>query len=190
MIRVVAGSAGGRRLVVPTGSSTRPTSDRVREAMFSTLTTLLGGWDDASVLDLYAGSGALGIEALSRGAHRCVFVENDRRAVDAIERNLAGTGLDGGSVVRSDVARVVAELAEAPFDLVLLDPPYSLAAPDLVAVLSSLAGNRWLALDAVLAVERSSREPAPSWPSGTSLLRERRYGETRLWYLRGSDDSS
>jgi 16S rRNA (guanine966-N2)-methyltransferase len=188
--RVVAGSAGGRRLLVPTGSSTRPTSDRVREAMFSTLTTLLGTWDDARVLDLYAGSGALGIEALSRGADRCVFVENDRRAVVTIERNLAGTGLTGGSVVRAEVARFVAEPAETPFDLVLLDPPYALPAPDLVAALSSLVGNGWLAGDAVLAVERSSREPAPPWPSAMSLLRERRYGETGLWYLRGSDDSS
>lgn len=190
MTRVVAGSAGGRRLQAPPGSTTRPTSQRVREGMFSTLTTLLGGWDDVAVLDLYAGSGALGLEALSRGASRCVFVDNDRRALGALEGNLASTGLPGAAVTRGDVSTVVSARAETAFDLVLLDPPYALAAHDLVAVLGRLVDNGWLARDAILVVERATRESQPTWPPGLVLVRERRYGDTRLWYLLASHDSS
>lgn len=184
MTRVVAGTAGGRRLAIPPGSATRPTSERVREAMFSTLTTLLGGWKDVAVLDLYAGSGALGLEALSRGAARCTFVESDRRAIAVLEANVASTGLGAAIVTRLDVRSAVSARARTPVDLVLLDPPYALAQHDLLDVLTRLVVNGWLADDAVVVVERPTREPPPVWPAGLVLDRERRYGDTRLWYLR------
>lgn len=190
MTRLVAGAAGGRRLAVPPGSATRPTSQRVREAMFSTLTTLLGGWDDVAALDLYAGSGALGLEALSRGASSCLFVDNDSRAVAALEANIASTGLDAARVRRADVAGLVSARAQQPFDLVLCDPPYAMASHDLLAVLSHLVGNGWLACEAVVVVERATRDPQPPWPPGLVLARDRRYGDTHLWYLLASDDSS
>ncbi len=190
MTRLVAGIAGGRRLVVPDGVTTRPTSERVREAMFSTLTTLLGTWRGVVVVDLYSGSGALGLEALSRGAQRCLFVERDRRALGVLERNIASTGLPGATVRSGDVASVLASSPPEPADLVLLDPPYSLPADGLVAVLEQVCAQRWLAKEGVVVVERASREAEPGWPSGLNQVRERRYGETRLWYLRRSDDRS
>lgn len=190
MTRVVAGSAGGRRLVTPRGQATRPTSERVREAMFSTLTGMLGAWHGVTVLDLYAGSGALGLEALSRGAARCVLVDNDRQAVAALKANVDATGLAGAVVTRADVPTLVSSPADARFDLVLLDPPYDLAVGDLLGVLSDLVRNRWLARHAVVVVERSTRDAPPVWPAGLAEDRERRYGDTRLWYLLGSDDSS
>ena len=190
MTRVVAGRAGGRRLVVPAGATTRPTSERVREAMFSALTSMLGGWKGVRVIDLYAGSGALGLEALSRGAERCLFVESDRRAVAALHRNVAATGLAEATVRSADVASVVSSRPETAAHLVLLDPPYALPADDLGDVLDRLVVNGWLAADAVVVVERSAREVPPQWPEGLVSERERRYGETRLWYLRRSDDSS
>jgi len=188
--RLVSGVAGGRRLVVPEGATTRPTSERVREAMFSTLTTMLGGWRGVWALDLYAGSGALGLEALSRGAQGCLFVERDRRALAALERNIASTGLAGAAVRRGDVASVLSSPPAGPVDLVMLDPPYSLPADALVAVLARLCTQGWSTQDGVVVVERPSREHQPDWPTGLHLVRERRYGETRLWYLRRSDDLS
>ena len=120
-MRVVAGTFKGRRLVAPRGTRTRPTADRVREALFS----MLGDVGGARVLDLYAGSGALGIEALSRGADSAVFVESDARAIAAIERNLASIGVEA-TVWRRDVLRFLAR-ADGPFDLVFCDPPYDSA---------------------------------------------------------------
>lgn len=190
MTRLVAGSAGGRRLVVPAGTATRPTSERVREAMFSALTSMLGDWDGVAVLDLYAGSGALGLEALSRGAQRCLFVDSDRRAIAALQRNVASTGLAGATVRAGDVASVVSSPPESCAHLALLDPPYARPADEVIGVLASLVANGWLAPDAVVVVERSAREAPPHWPQGLTSERERRYGETRLWYLRRSDDSS
>jgi 16S rRNA (guanine966-N2)-methyltransferase len=189
MTRVVAGVAGGRRLVVPDGEVTRPTSDRVREAMFSTLTSLLGSLDGLMVLDLYAGSGALGLEALSRGAAHCTFVEHDRRALAALRRNVASTGLDEVEILATDVGRALRDRsmggASGQVDLVLADPPYALSADALVAVLRALLERGWLAGDAVLVVERPARETPPMWPDDLAVLSHRRYGETVLWYLRG-----
>jgi 16S rRNA (guanine966-N2)-methyltransferase len=168
-LRVVAGTFKGRRLVAPRGTRTRPTADRVREALFS----MLGDVGGARVLDLYAGSGALGIEALSRGADSAVFVESDARAIAAIERNLASIGVEA-TVWRRDVLRFLAR-ADGPFDLVFCDPPYDSA--------SRLAGplaERLPALtaeDARIVTESDKRNPLQlPFP----LLVERAYGDTRI----------
>jgi 16S rRNA (guanine966-N2)-methyltransferase len=168
-VRVVAGAFKGRRLSAPRGARTRPTADRVREALFS----MLGDVDGARVLDLYAGSGALGIEALSRGAATAVFVERDPAAVAAIERNLTAVGVEA-VVVRQDVLRYLAG-AEGPFELVFCDPPYDSA--------SRLAGplaERLPALtpdDARIVTESDKRHPLElPFP----LLTERAYGDTRI----------
>lgn len=181
MTRVIAGRLGGRRLTTPKGSGTRPTSDRVREALFSrlqSLTDLTG----AAVLDLYAGSGALGIEAASRGAERLLLVETHRSAAALIGRNLAQLGLGGiGTVVADKVERVLRRgPGGPPYDLVLLDPPYPLEEPALAGVLADLVEHGWLSRQAVVVVERSSRSPEPAWPSGLAAIETRRYGETAL----------
>lgn len=175
MTRVIAGEARGRRLRVPDGVGTRPTSDRAREGLFSTLLSL-GGIEGADVLDLYAGSGALGLEALSRGARTATLVEDDPAALAALRSNVETVGLPGAEVV---AARVEHHLAGAPraYDIVLLDPPYEV---DVDPVLTALLP--WLSADAVLAVERRTRGPAPTWPEGVQAVRSRKYGEATLWY--------
>ena len=178
MTRVVAGTAGGRTLRVP-ATGTRPTSDRVREALFSRLEHL-GVVRDARVLDLYAGSGALGIEAASRGATAVTLVDSARAAVDACRRNVATLGLVAVDVVAQRAERYVAVPAAAPWDLVLVDPPYDLAEDDLARVLAGLAGA--LAEDAVVVVERSSRAPEPTWPDALERTDRRAYGETVVWF--------
>jgi 16S rRNA (guanine966-N2)-methyltransferase len=190
--RVIAGAARGRRLAVPP-AGTRPTSDRVREALFSAVESTLGSWAAAAVADLFAGSGAVGLEALSRGAARAVLVERDRRALDVIRRNVATVSLPGALVVADDVSRTV--LAPPPggaLDLVFLDPPYDLDEHAVTAVLRALAEHGWLLEGGLVVVERSARGTAGPWPTGYEPERERRYGETvlrsALWY--GRDRSS
>ena len=185
MTRIIGGTAGGRRIETPRGEGTRPTSDRVREALFSTLEAHFGVLDGVGVLDLYAGSGAIALEAASRGASYVLAVEVDRATAKVIERNAAALG----SVVRT-VARPVARFLERPdprpVDLVFLDPPYPLAEADLAHDLSLLVEHGWLADDALVVVERGSRSPAPTWPAGLTPLPGKRsmkkYGETRLWF--------
>jgi len=179
MTRVIAGLAKGRRLKVPTGRATRPTADRAREGLFSTLLSLLE-IDGARVLDLYAGSGALGLEALSRGAGSVTFVENDPDAVAVLRANAALLDLPGTSVVAEPVERCLAGTATAAYDLALLDPPYEL---EVVPALVQL--RPWLADDAVVAVERRTRGPELAWPAGYAPVRSRRYGEATLWYAVG-----
>ncbi len=178
MTRIIAGTVGGRSLKVPPGSGTRPTSDRVREALFSALEAR-DAVRGAAVLDLYAGSGALGLEAASRGASRVVLVESDRRASAIATANARSLGL------RAEVAgrTVQAHLSGAAtaFDLVLVDPPYAVTEEDLGAVLAAL-GDGWLAAGAVVVVERSSRSPEPAWPAGLERTGHKRYGETALWW--------
>lgn len=184
MTRIVAGVAGGRTLQVPP-KGTRPTSDRVREALFSRLEHL-GAIGDARVLDLYAGSGALGLEAASRGAAHVTLVESARLAADVCRRNIAAVGLGGRVVVAAErVERFVARPTAAGWDLVLLDPPYDVPDADLAVVLAGLPGA--LSPDAVVVVERSTRSPEPTWPPGLELLDDRTYGETRMWFARPAD---
>ncbi len=172
MTRIVAGTHRGRALAVPPGETTRPTSDRAREGLFSSLQSLVE-LDGAAVLDLYAGSGALGLEALSRGAGRATLVESDPRAVAALHRNAAALALPA-EVVAADVSAFLAGPAE-PYEVVLLDPPYEL---DVDPVLSALVP--WAA--DVVVVERRTRGAAPTWPAGLEPVRSRRYGEATLWY--------
>ncbi|GAA2729116.1 16S rRNA (guanine(966)-N(2))-methyltransferase RsmD [Cellulomonas aerilata] len=174
----MAGTAGGRTLRVPP-RGTRPTSDRVREALFSRLEHL-GAVDGARVLDLYAGSGALGIEAASRGATAVTLVDSARAATDVCRRNVADLGLSGIDVVTQRAERYVRSAPPAPWDLVLVDPPYDLTDDDLAAVLSPLAAA--LAGHAVVVVERSSRSPEPAWPAGLERTDRRAYGETVVWF--------
>ncbi len=183
MTRVIGGLAGGRRLVTPPGPGTRPTSDRVREALFSRLEHrgLLAG---ARVLDLYAGSGALGLEAASRGAELVLLVESHRAAAKAISANIATVGRPGVRLVADTVERA---LALGPpggirMDLVLLDPPYDIPETGLSGVLAALVRHGWLAPAAFVVVERSTRSPQPGWPEGLELSGEKRYGETAVWF--------
>lgn len=178
MTRIVAGTAGGRRLRVPP-SGTRPTSDRVREALFSALAARLD-FDGVRVLDLYAGSGAFALEALSRGAAAALLVESDRRAAAVIRGNIADLGLPGADLRVGAVAAVLATPPPRPFHLVFADPPYELGTDAVEADLRALAAQRWLAPDAVTVVERSVRSPEIDWPAAYSAEKPRRYGETRL----------
>ncbi|WP_258904418.1 16S rRNA (guanine(966)-N(2))-methyltransferase RsmD [Actinokineospora sp. UTMC 2448] len=178
MTRIVAGVAGGRRLAVPP-KGTRPTADRVREALFSALEAALD-LDGARVLDLYAGSGALGFEALSRGAALATLVESDRTAVKVLRDNAAALGLPGADVRPGKVATVLAEPPPAPYDLVFADPPYALGQAELAAVLTALVGNGWAADGATVVIERDRRSGEPAWPPGFESTRTRAYGDTEL----------
>lgn len=177
MTRIVAGVAGGRPLVVPP-QGTRPTTDRVREAVFNVLAARLD-FDGLRVLDLYAGSGALGLEALSRGAESVLFVESNGRAADVITRNIATVGLPGATVRRGSVAKVLAG-AGTPMDLVFADPPYEVGSEEIESALELLSHHGWLAEDAVVVVERSAMSPSLAWPAGWEAWPERRYGDTRI----------
>jgi 16S rRNA (guanine966-N2)-methyltransferase len=176
--RIIAGTAGGRRIETPKGPDTRPTSDRVREALFGALQAR-DVLDGAVVLDLYAGSGALGLEAASRGAASVVLVDAARSAVAVARRNVDALGLPGVRVVQSPVLRFLAG-PPAPADLVLLDPPYALDEADLAEVLAALDPDH-LASEAVVVVERAGRSPEPRWPPGWFPDGVRRYGDTALW---------
>ena len=179
MTRIVAGTVGGRVLQVPR-AGTRPTSERVREALFSRLEHL-DVVDGASVLDLYAGSGALGIEAASRGAAHVMLVESARDAADVCRRNVTTLGLAGTvQVVAEKAERFAARAAVAPWDLVLIDPPYDLPEDDLAGVLAGIGSA--LSDHGVVVVERASRTPEPTWPTTLVRLDRRAYGDTVMWF--------
>lgn len=182
MTRIVAGTHRGRRLTVPAGESVRPTSDRAREGLFSSLQSLLD-LPGARVLELFAGSGALGLEARSRGAGPVTLVERDPAALAAIRAN--ATLLDEPvDIVGADVDTFLAR-APLPSDLVLLDPPYALGVD---GVLARLPG--WVRPGGVVVLERPSRAPQPVWPERLVALRSRRYGEATLHYARLEQASS
>ncbi|WP_125610844.1 16S rRNA (guanine(966)-N(2))-methyltransferase RsmD [Specibacter cremeus] len=190
MSRIVAGAAGGTPLVSVPGDGTRPTTDRVKEALFSRLESL-DMLADARVLDLYAGSGSLGVEAASRGAKSVELVEFDARAAAVCQRNASlvnrAVGSKVVSVQRSRVETFLGRVLDAGvdrWDLVFMDPPYPLGEDGLASVLSLLASN--LSPYAVVVVERSTRSPEPAWPSGLERFAEKKYGETRLWFAEPS----
>lgn len=185
MTRIVAGTAGGRTLAVP-GAGTRPTSDRVREALFSRLDHA-DAVDGAVVWDLYAGSGALGLEAASRGAREVVLVEASSAAAKVCRRNVTAVGLPGVRVVTQRVATFL-QHTSGPVDLVLCDPPYDVAEAELAAALVAVVVA--LAPGAVVVVERSVRTPEPTWPGGVRRTDERRYGDTVLWFAERSDQGA
>jgi 16S rRNA (guanine966-N2)-methyltransferase len=188
MTRVIAGAAGGRRLSVPPGTGTRPTSDRAREGLFSTWQSLLGGpLDGERVLDLYAGSGAVGLEALSRGAGHALLVEADARAARVVRENVRNLGLPGAEVRAGKAEHIIrTEPPAEPYDLVFLDPPYAVMDRDLREILLTLRTERWLAADALVTVERSTRGGEFHWPDGFEAIRSRRYGEGTFWYGRAA----
>jgi 16S rRNA (guanine966-N2)-methyltransferase len=191
MTRIIAGAHGGRRLSAPPGSQTRPTSDRVREALFSSLDSMTD-LDGARFVDLYAGSGAVGLEALSRGATFALLVESDAKAARVIRDNIVA--LRAGAAARLVTGKVAAVLATepegGPFDVVFADPPYALADAELTELQQLLVANGWLAPDAVVVLERSTRAVPRgedlSWVDGITSERSKRYGETTLWYGRRS----
>ena len=180
-VRIIAGAHRGRRLVTPAGEHVRPTKDIVREAGFSALDArnLLV---DAHVLDLYSGSGAFGIEALSRGATRAVLVERDRHALAAIRQNIDKLGIGGEArVVNADVVRFVGgpPPVDAPFDVVFADPPYETSDDGVTALVAALGRPGWVADDAAVVIERPARNPVappPGWQIGWS----RGFGDTLL----------
>ena len=176
-MRVIAGRAKGRRLQAPKGGETRPFTDRAKEALFSMLGDRV---EKATVLDLYAGSGSLGIEALSRGAQVVVFVEKSRRARRAIDANLRACGFEG-VIVSGNVEDYLAS-DEGSYELVFVDPPYRLSLALVSEVLVAAAGR--LADGGTMMLHRRAGEEAPAPPPGTELLDERRYGDTQL-YLYG-----
>ena len=191
MTRIIAGAHGGRRLAAPAGAQTRPTADRVREAYFSALGTMTD-LDGARFADLYAGSGAVGLEALSRGAAYALLVEADARASRAIRDNIVTLRVGNAArLVTGKVTQVIAGPPEGgPFDAVFADPPYAVGDEEVAEVQQALVEHGWLADGAVVTFERSSRtavrgEPL-SWVDGLTEERSRRYGETTLWYGRRS----
>ncbi len=184
MTRIIGGDAGGRRLRTPTGDATRPTSDRVREALFSSIEAWAGSLQGLRFLDLYAGSGAVGLEAWSRGAVAVTLVESDRRTADLVRSNARDLGADVAvDVVTGTVAAFLRHPSagdDHAYDVVFCDPPYPLDSDAVAADLAALVP--WLAADALVVVERSARSPEPVWPDGLARERTKRYGETVLWY--------
>ena len=194
MTRIISGHAGGRRLQTPKGGQTRPTSDRVREALFSAMEARAGSLQGLRFLDLYAGSGAIGLEAWSRGAAAVTLVESDRRTADLIRANARSIGCEVAEVQARSVTAVLADPPRAPYDLVFSDPPYPLDDVTVADDLALLAAQGWLAEDALVVVERSRRSPEPGWPRGLEPLpgkrRLKKYGETHLWLAESSDPAS
>jgi len=189
MSRIIAGSRGGRRIVMPPGAKTRPTTDRVREALFSAIAAWAGTADvpadealgGLAFADLYAGSGAVGLEAASRGADPVLLVEGNKRTAQLTQRNVADLRLP--AQVRSvRVEPLVVQPAPAPFDVVFLDPPYDVASSVVGEVLAALAEHGWLAVDALVVVERSRRSPEFAWPAVVGETWTRSYGETVLHF--------
>ena len=189
MSRVIAGSRGGRRLQTPPGDATRPTTDRVREALFSALASWAGAaagppaeaLAGLAVLDLYAGSGALGLEAASRGAAPVVLVESDARTAGVARRNVAALELPA-TVRAAAVETLVRGTADRAYDVVFADPPYALASDRLDAVVVDLLAHGWLAPAALVVLERSTRTEPPRWPEKVVDTWSRTYGETVLHF--------
>lgn len=178
-MRIIAGEWRGRPLIAPAGSNTRPTADRAREGLFSMLASRLGSLEGLQVADLFAGSGALGLEALSRGAAHCLFVDNDRAAVEAIKRNLVKLNASARGDVRAQSVERAA-LPSAPCDLVMLDPPYSLGLAE--SALERLCTGGWLAAGAIVSVETSGPELAPPGCLQTEAVRK--FGKAHIHLLR------
>ena len=177
-MRIISGQYRGRKLAAPKGDATRPTADRTREALFSMLTSRLGSFDDLAVLDLFSGSGALGLEALSRGAASCLFVEQDRAALDALKANIAALGAKNAEV-RSGSVLALGQ-ARTAYDLILLDPPYGSGAG--AVALDKLNRQGWIAPSAWIALETANTEAANA--PGFIIESERTIGKGRLTLLR------
>lgn len=191
MSRIIAGSHRGRRISMPATDKTRPTTDRVREALFSAITSWVGtsarppeeSLAGLSFCDLFAGSGAVGLEAASRGAAPVLLVEADKRTAGTTSGNVATLGLRA-RVLAMKVEPLTRQPAESAFDVVFADPPYDLAAEAVESVLVALLEQGWVAADGLVVVERSRRSPDLRWPPGFEDTWSRRYGETVLFFGR------
>ena len=190
-MRIIAGLAKGRNLISPSGA-TRPTSDRAREALFSTLESEFSSINDLTVLDLYCGSGAVGAEALSRGAAVVYAVDNDEKATSVTRQNFALleniSGIGTTSVITSSVGKFLDKTSELKFDVVFLDPPYDLPNNEIEKTLSSLVKNGFLKSSAVVAIERDSKSKRLNWPLGLKELKERKYGAATIFYAEPANE--
>ena len=181
MTRIIGGDFRGRSIKVP-DAETRPTSSRVREAIFSSVEHAVSGLDDLRVLDLFSGSGAFGIESISRGAAEAVLIEKDLRAADTLHTNVANFGIKNARVVIADAFSEVAQKSgRGTFDVVFIDPPYVFEDQDVNLLISNLVANDWLNDYALIVVERGSRSQV-QWPESVEELRKRVYGDTSIWY--------
>lgn len=184
-MRIIAGVGKGRNLTSPTGA-VRPTSDRAREALFSTLESEFGSINDLHFLDLYSGSGAVSTEALSRGAAFVQAVDKDEKASSVARSNhqllSEISGIGSSSVITMSVSRFLERPPASAFDVVFLDPPYDMSENDVTENLAALLKNGFLKANSVIAMERDSKRPAPKWPIGIRPLKERRYGAATIYY--------
>jgi len=178
-VRIIAGAWRGRKLVAPKGDATRPTADRMRETLFSMLTSRLGSFEGLQVADLFAGSGALGLEALSRGAATCLFVEQDRAAVEAIRANITALGVRDQARVETGSATQL-RAATAPLDLILVDPPYHSGAGEVA--LDRLLRLGWIGAQTWISLETAFNEDPKI--NGLAIEAERRVGKSKLSLLR------
>jgi len=187
--RIIAGSRGGQRVAMPPGDRARPTTDRVREALFSAIAAWAGtaaapveqSLAGLAFCDLYAGSGAVGLEAASRGASRVLLVERDARTAQLSRRNAEALGL-AVDVVNSSVERVLRKSPDRPFDIVFVDPPYELDTPEVSAQIEQLVVNAWVERGSLIVAERSRRTPKLVWPDIAAKRWSRAYGETILCF--------
>lgn len=184
MTRIIGGVAGGRAIRTPPGDATRPTADRVREALFSSLESTLGTLHGTTFLDVFAGSGAVGLEAASRGADRVTLVERSRPVARVTAANARTLGLDNVEVITASAATLSRARPRQPFTVAFFDPPYDEPSESLGRTLTDLAGSGWLIGGALVVVERPRRAGRWEWPPGFRAERERRYGDTVLWYGR------
>lgn len=178
-MRIISGTWRSRPLVAPKGDTTRPTADRTRETLFSMLASRLGSFEGLQILDLFAGSGALGLEALSRGAAACVFVEQDRAALDALETNIAKLGAGAQSEIRRGSVLMLGP-ARKPYDLILMDPPYATGAG--AVALDKLARLGWIAPGALVSIETGNREDSAVKGFAVDSIRD--IGKARITLLR------
>lgn len=179
--RIVGGEWSGRRLAAPTGAATRPTAEKVRAAVANALQAA-GALDGASVLDLYAGTGAFGLELVSRGAASAVLVERARAAQQAIRDNIAAIGAAQVTLLPVDVSRIVSRALTGPFQVVVADPPYDEPDAAVSSALAALVAAGLLSPGADIVLERSSRSGPFPWPDGFTGLRDKRYGDTVICY--------
>lgn len=184
-MRIVAGEWRGRKLLAPKGDATRPTADRTRETLFNMLASRLGSFEGLALADLFAGSGALGLEALSRGAASCLFVEQDKAAVEAIRSNISTLGAGSRTSVQHASVMALAA-ARAPLDLVLLDPPYDTGAG--AVALDRLLRLGWIGPATWIALETGGKETVAV--KGLAVVADRRVGKARLWLLRPAPDAA
>lgn len=179
-MRIISGEWRGRSLVTPKGDATRPTADRTREALFSMLVSRFGSFEGLTVADLFAGSGALGLEALSRGAEKCIFVEQDRAAIDALKANIAKLGAKGAEVRQGSVLSLPP--VNTPMDLVMMDPPYNTGAG--AVALDKLGRLGWIGAATLVSIETSKGESIDV--AGFEVEAQRDYGKARITLLRAS----